>query len=906
MYLEKKNIIEDVPINIFRNIKDNQPKEQILLSKILNLIRNGKWKKAIENLRKQLAEGDKTTYDKDKKCLSYFTVSGIFKDKRKSQNIEIYTGLIVLDIDKLASIEEAERLKKYLVKKCPFVLSIFISPSGKGLKIIIPTDNKEGKDETHKRYFKALLQYFKKAFELKVDSSGSDIARACFVSYDPNIYINWKCCMFTLEQNTESTSSTTLTDEQEIFDRCVKAMENKGQTFVEGKRHDFIFHLACICNRYGLHETFTKSAIIAQYGHLMNDQNHHLKTIQNVYENNQQEHQTHYFEVHHKANGNDKVHKNNKSDQYFQEYEYGVKDGMYYVLGGKGSQVTERRISNFTMKILYLLMDNSKANNSRRIIQLTNRYQEVALLDISTQELLKCQSAKAAFSAQGNFLFKGSSYHLQSILENLFSKEIRAKEIEIMGFQKDSKVYAFANGIFDIRQFHKANDFGIVQLTRNHFYLPTASKMNTQRKSFEEYRKFEYLTTSKIDFIQWAILIGQVYGIKGKLSICYLIASLFRDIIFEDLKFFPHLFYYGKSGAGKSMQAESFIALFGKGIKPLSIAGASTPKAFLATLSQYANMMVYFEEYKNSVQLEKGEALKDAYNGYGYRTKAFSNDNTTLNNSVLSSCFITGQELPTKDIALYKRCIILEFFETVRTIEKTEKYTELKDLEKQGMSHILTTILKHRKYFQEHFASHRKNIANKLKTVHLKDQNIEDRLIANYAIILASFETLKHKLTFPFKYEEILESVLLQICHQNDTINNSDEVARFWSIVHYLMNDGIMGESTNIETDVRYIKQPTLQVGKDYRIFSHNNLRVLGIRFKAFHTAYMKEYYNRYKTIGIDESTLRTYIINDNSFIANGDSKTKAIRLPKYNASSIKVYMFSYNQLQTSYFDIED
>ena len=66
---------------------------------------------------------------------------------------------------------------------------LFRSPSGDGLKWVIPIDICL---MDHKSYFKAVANYLKQTYQLELDVSGKDLARACFLPYDPQVYINPK------------------------------------------------------------------------------------------------------------------------------------------------------------------------------------------------------------------------------------------------------------------------------------------------------------------------------------------------------------------------------------------------------------------------------------------------------------------------------------------------------------------------------------------------------------------------------------------------------------------------------------------------------------------------------------------------------------------------------------------
>jgi hypothetical protein len=73
---------------------------------------------------------------------------------------------------------------KETLSKNKYVYSVFISPSGNGLKILIkiPAD-----PDNHKNYFNSLEKYFNSPY---FDKTSKNISRVCYESYDPLIYIN--------------------------------------------------------------------------------------------------------------------------------------------------------------------------------------------------------------------------------------------------------------------------------------------------------------------------------------------------------------------------------------------------------------------------------------------------------------------------------------------------------------------------------------------------------------------------------------------------------------------------------------------------------------------------------------------------------------------------------------------
>lgn len=116
----------------------------------------------------------------------YCTFSGLFR-KRNEKELIMHSGLMCLDFDHVENIVE---LKQQLLNHEYFDTELlFVSPSGNGLKWIIPVDLKGWE---HSRYFKAVANCIKATGLPSVDISGSDVARSCFLPYDPQAYINHK------------------------------------------------------------------------------------------------------------------------------------------------------------------------------------------------------------------------------------------------------------------------------------------------------------------------------------------------------------------------------------------------------------------------------------------------------------------------------------------------------------------------------------------------------------------------------------------------------------------------------------------------------------------------------------------------------------------------------------------
>jgi hypothetical protein len=71
----------NVNVSIFENAYGGRPKT-VPLKSVIDGIRSGHYADQIKNLRALLAAGDRAGYDRDKKCLPAFTISGTCSDRK--------------------------------------------------------------------------------------------------------------------------------------------------------------------------------------------------------------------------------------------------------------------------------------------------------------------------------------------------------------------------------------------------------------------------------------------------------------------------------------------------------------------------------------------------------------------------------------------------------------------------------------------------------------------------------------------------------------------------------------------------------------------------------------------------------------------------------------------------------
>ena len=134
-----------------------------------------------------IAGGDlkaaKLAVEQLKKDLPGVTWSGTFS-YRASDKLLQHSGLLGADLDSLGP--ELERIREKLKTSCHLWV-LFLSPTGNGLKAVfrVPADGAK-----HPESFRAVAQHVRELTGVQIDESCKDVARLCFLSFDPELYHN--------------------------------------------------------------------------------------------------------------------------------------------------------------------------------------------------------------------------------------------------------------------------------------------------------------------------------------------------------------------------------------------------------------------------------------------------------------------------------------------------------------------------------------------------------------------------------------------------------------------------------------------------------------------------------------------------------------------------------------------
>jgi hypothetical protein len=162
---------------MFANAFGTEPRD-IALGRLLDAIREGRWQEQVARIR-PLYLADPVQYRKEKTLLPAFTMSGTAKNRKEPL---VHSGLLQVDIDHLdADLQQVREL----IRHDPHIAFGFVSPSGAGLKLGVRIDGAQ-----HERSFLAAETYFRERYGRAVDPAVKDPLRLCFVSFDPDLWIN--------------------------------------------------------------------------------------------------------------------------------------------------------------------------------------------------------------------------------------------------------------------------------------------------------------------------------------------------------------------------------------------------------------------------------------------------------------------------------------------------------------------------------------------------------------------------------------------------------------------------------------------------------------------------------------------------------------------------------------------
>ena len=553
-----------------------------------------------------------------------------------------------------------------------------------------------------------------------------------------------------------------------------------------------------------------------------------------------------------------------EQNEMYTKYGFFEKDHCYWFHSVKGEGMFQG--SNFTLKPLFHI---ESTVNAKRLYEITNTFGVTKVLEFPQKDLISLSAFKLRCESMGNFLFDGGEVGLAKIKQYLYEKTESCKEITQLGWQKEG-FFAWSNGIVSEGEFKPVSRNGIARHKEENYYIPALSSFYAMDETlFQFERKFRHNTESNRPMNEWWIMFSTVYGINSIAGLGFYVATLFKDHIRAREGFFPIYNIFGVKGSGKSEMAQSLLQLFGALPKGINMTTATLP-AMADHVSQTSNALCHIDEYKNSVEYEKVEFLKGLWDGVGRSRMNMDKDKKKEMTAVDCGVMLTGQEMPTADIALFSRVIFTRFSKTGFTEEERALFNRLKEMEKQGVTSITNEIVAKRKEFIECYENNRDRVYSDMSEV-VDKSKFEDRIWRNWSIVINAIRSLLDLFRIDLDYSYALRHICKMMEEQQAETLKENETAIFWNKFSFLVSD------IQIEEGYDYLLQWRNDLKTD-RIDMKGNtataIHVLAIDTKRIFPLYLK----RCKDDGVKplpEPSLKFYLENSPEYLGVWAKKVK-------------------------------
>lgn len=278
--------LKDIMVSCFPNVKVKVNPEHLPLLEVLESIKKGKLKNRVERIRKEKKHNLRN--ELKVKLLPAICFSGTF-GKMEDAAVMNPSGVICIDLDNISDPKtETERLKNN-----SHVLSIFKSPSGNGLKVLLLHDLADLSRHKDLYHHVGTLLGLTGRSDLKFDMSCSNISHPCLWSYDSGLYLNRKVVPLQIESDklpvykipskVKGASSGKTVSEKDIVIPLTKPEEIKrkvleSHTLFEeyynmypGVRNNNLLILASFFYNDGIPEDFATDYLVVYYSDSEND-----------------------------------------------------------------------------------------------------------------------------------------------------------------------------------------------------------------------------------------------------------------------------------------------------------------------------------------------------------------------------------------------------------------------------------------------------------------------------------------------------------------------------------------------------------------------------------------------------------------------------------------------------------
>jgi len=458
---------------------------------------------------------------------------------------------------------------------------------------------------------------------------------------------------------------------------------------------------------------------------------------------------------------------------------------LYSALKDKYGQITEKKATNFTCKILKQIRNDD--NETVYELELRNS-KEKMIRKVNGEIIINLSDFSKFLGKQGHFLIyiKDKDIFME-LIDYIFkgSNIIEAKSTKFLG-KAGKDVFLMNNAILTKN--------GKQEITN--LIPPDTKKM--------VYRKTEDFDLKKFVLDMKYILKNQAWKMFG-----FIVASFFSSELVNKNSSFPILFILGKSGSGKNTIAEYIAACFGAHKIPFFNFGA-TAKSFQRTMALHYACPLTLNEYTGSTK--HNSLVCSIYDREGYLQAQKTNGDFKTNEVPVNG---TTMLVGTDDVVGFKardvfmRLLELNSSDFTRDDKSFEIITEC-NKNKNNMIEFVEFALKNMD-FKELFKIIEETRRYNAKSLKGK---ISDRIILNYSVIQASANYFYQKLNLPIDEKITLKDIFPDITKQDKDVKSVGVAESIKDIIISIIDKDVHNYFEDIfiikDKDVLFKNKPAL------------------------------------------------------------------------------------------------
>jgi DNA primase len=567
--------------------------------------------------------------------------------------------------------------------------------------------------------------------------------------------------------------------------------------------------------------------------------------------------------------------------------------GMYFHAGRGVIQ----RLTNFTVEPIVQIISDDE-NSRRRITKISNGH-GYHVFELPSAAFTSTTKFETILMDQGYYHTEEgfTQSQLNRIKSYFLGQYPRGYEITNLGYQ-DEGFFAFSNVIYHDGIKHY-DDYGLADVDGIKYLSMGASNiLQNLRKGTDGYKndKFLHYTPASIGFKEWTRLMLDVYEEKAMMGVAWCLLAVNRDIVFSRTNYCPIPYCYGAAQSGKSQFVGSLTSIFTMGQKPLNL-NQATVFAFWEYTGRFRNVLMAYNEFDAQAL---PEAITKAFKGFADgegRLRGTGKRNKSETMEVNCLPVLLGQYLATVDDgAVLSRSLAEKFVENNnRSKEQVEKFQQLKDHERKGLTGLLVSIIQHRSAVSADYATVYNEVTAELKADFEKsDHTPKNRVLENYTAVLALMKIYQDCIDFAFSYDDFYAYCKKQIMNLNTLIGESNSLGEFWKMLERLSDSGEIEPGWDYKIETRTELKSMIANKSSANVIQFDKAtRFLFLRFNSAYPIIAKEKRNISGKAAIGDDTIKGYLIDQAYYVgasSNSNFTSKKLGIKKGTSSMVLNY----------------